>query len=159
MSFLPKSIVGLLAILSWQMLAQTAPVIPSGTFDLHVEERVGRGASIIFFVARNSHLQQRHENEGGKGFSDAALSQFALAAHTVSDRTSPSHEGEQVWLNPVTHPNEISPHNAGESNATDEQIKAAVEVVRQAFIEAFGARKAQEAFGNEQQTPPKNAER
>ena len=45
-----------LFFLTWQISAQTVPAAPSGTFDLQLEERGGPGASIIAFVARNSHL-------------------------------------------------------------------------------------------------------
>lgn len=45
-----------LFFLTGQMSAQTGPTAPSGTFDLQLENRGGAGASIIAFVARNSHL-------------------------------------------------------------------------------------------------------
>ena len=37
--------------------------------------------------------------QGHTGFSPLALSAFGNALHTVTDRTSPAHEGEQPWSN------------------------------------------------------------
>jgi RHS repeat-associated protein len=41
--------------------------------------------------------QIRFESGGGKGNSDAALTRFGHALHTVTDRTSPEHAGYQPW--------------------------------------------------------------
>src|SRR5438552_3782011 len=56
MSSPPKSLLGLFAILTSQIPAHTPPIIPSGTFDIHLQQLAGSGAPIAFFVARNSHL-------------------------------------------------------------------------------------------------------
>ena len=41
--------------------------------------------------------QIAYENNGGKGYSDDALTHFGHAEHTITDETSPEHAGYQPW--------------------------------------------------------------
>jgi hypothetical protein len=45
-----------LSVLTWRVTAQTLSATPSGTFDLQLEKHAGPGASIVWFVASDSHL-------------------------------------------------------------------------------------------------------
>src|SRR5580698_8587023 len=79
--------------------------------------------------------QIAYESAGGTGNSDAALTNFGQALHTVTDRTGPEHSGYQPWclvcLAAVTH-RRHEERSARSSNGADEEARymAHVEAAR-----------------------------
>jgi hypothetical protein len=80
--------------------------------------------------------QIAYEEGGGKGYSDAALTSFGHALHTVTDRTSPEHAGYQPWYCLVCWPalqhRNQEEKSASSSNLQDEEARyqAHVEAAR-----------------------------
>jgi RHS repeat-associated protein len=73
--------------------------------------------------------------QGHTGLSPLALSAFGNALHTVTDRTSPSHEGEQPWSNkfwPGVR------HVIGELHISNARQTAATNASRALFQRTFG---------------------
>ena len=85
-----------LFFLTWQMSAQTVPTAPSGTFDLQLEKRGGAGASIIAFVARNSH--RYFAVSSPNGFLEFQTTREGLVQRTGS--VDPNGFLDLTWMKP-----------------------------------------------------------
>jgi hypothetical protein len=114
------------------------------------------------FVAENKNkateYQCSYENQGGKGLSDLALYSFGIAAHTVSDETSPAHTNRRgdpiVWLPTAAN---VLLRVAQEIEITPEQVQINVARLQEAFKSVFGAEAASKATSSpapEQQPAP-----
>lgn len=94
--------------------------------------------SAEFIESNQRQAQQRQmefERRGGRGISDDALDFFGNALHTVTDATSPAHEGYQVWdLNPF----HMRAHERRESAVGQDRIDEAARQARELFRETFG---------------------
>jgi RHS repeat-associated protein len=102
---------------------------------------------IIQNVVKAAQAQADYQKNGGKGFSKEALTYFGTAAHTVSDSTSPAHEGFQIWGNPAEHPQDAYAHTQAENSIQPVQMQNAVGLLKQLWIDAFGLQNAGAAFG------------
>ena len=85
---------------------------------------------------------------GHTGISPDALAAFGNALHTVTDMTSPEHEGYQRWhgkwdLFGAT----AAYHFFGESYISRARKAAAEAAARQAFLKTFGSQALQNATG------------
>jgi RHS repeat-associated protein len=106
------------------------------------------------FIAQNEHdakkLQADWIASGHTGISPAALTAFGNALHTVTDRTSPAHEGNQPWFG-TDDPLGALFHVFSERNITQKQMNSATQASRAAFQNTFGLLYLQMAT----QKPPK----
>jgi RHS repeat-associated protein len=102
---------------------------------------------IIQNVIKAAQAQAAYRDHGGKGLSKEALAYFGTAAHPVSDSTSPTHQGFQVWENPIEHPADAYAHAVGERTIQPGQMNEAVDLLRQLWIDTFGLSGAGAAFG------------
>jgi RHS repeat-associated protein len=107
----------------------------------------------------SNHEQAAQQSQGGtpehaSQINTAALDEFAQAAHTATDRTSPAHTdsaGNPRDWNGIPNPlndNEVADveaHTAEEAIATPEQFEAAVVAAQQAFKATFGDAAFQDA--------------
>ncbi|MGJ5816016.1 RHS repeat domain-containing protein [Paludibaculum fermentans] len=84
--------------------------------------------------------QAKFQRSGEVGLSPTALQLFGNALHTVVDRTSPTHEGNQPWHGTAGASNKVAAakHVAGEVNITARQMGRAVKESREAFRKTFG---------------------
>lgn len=80
------------------------------------------------------------EASGHTGIAPAALTAFGNALHTTTDRTSPSHQGEQPWRNKPWYSQETRTHVLGESSITDAQKGNAIDAARALYLRTFGMR-------------------
>jgi RHS repeat-associated protein len=89
-------------------------------------------------VQTAQQAQADWEAQGHTGIAPAALTAFGNALHTATDRTSPSHRGNQPWHNDPWYKKRTRDHVAGEAtiNATDR--RAADNAARQLFQRTFG---------------------
>jgi RHS repeat-associated protein len=88
------------------------------------------------------------EAAGNTGFSPAALQAFGNALHTVTDRTSPAHEGEQPWANkPKWHYTTIW-HFLREAWPTPSRRNAANDAAQALLLRTFGNQFAWVFFKN-----------
>jgi RHS repeat-associated protein len=87
-------------------------------------------------AAQNIQVQFWLENPDSAELSDKALARFAVALHAVTDSTSPTHEGSQLWewWNPIL----VLRHHLGERTINAQQRQAAVSAARKAFNNTFG---------------------
>jgi hypothetical protein len=92
------------------------------------------------FVADNeSKAQQVQEfwaQSGHTGVSPNALTAFGNALHTVEDRTSPAHEGEQPWYG-SWHWSAVQ-HVWAEHSINQNQMNNSVAAARYAYFRTFG---------------------
>lgn len=101
-------------------------------------------------------IQARFEKNGGVGMSKEALEEFGKALHTVTDMTSPMHEGFQVWYGiPVPgdpmggrDAYEAYKHSQGETTISYERLGFAVGAAAQLFQHTFGDERAYQNLGN-----------
>jgi len=77
--------------------------------------------------------------QGHTGFAPAALMAFGNALHTVTDRTSPSHEGEQPWANnPWWHCCTTVWHVVREAFPSPSRLIMATDAAQALFQRTFG---------------------
>jgi RHS repeat-associated protein len=95
-----------------------------------------------------AELQAQWVASGHTGFSPEALSAFGNALHTISDMTSPAHEGFQYWYGPwYKHPFSAAYHFSREGFYMSQWRKEWAEKdARNAFKKTFGVMKAFEAL-------------
>jgi RHS repeat-associated protein len=118
------------------------------------------------FIAENNRKAAALASKGF-GVTDAALDAFGTGLHTVTDRTSPTHMGEQLWTGAGDSGLRYGPvvalvigpagaaidaarareHSAGEANITLEQYHAAIDAARADYLKAFGQEAFQKATG------------
>ncbi len=106
-------------------------------------------------VSDAAWIQYQYQSGGGKGISDEALARVGEAIHTVTDETSPSHKGFQVWhgADDVVSILEATVHIGRESlHISSSQMNAAVGAAQSIFAEAL-PEFATQAFGQQQPTP------
>jgi len=91
--------------------------------------------------AKAQQLQADWMASGHEGISPAALTAFGNALHTVMDRTSPSHRGNQPWygMNGRRNQARAARHFFGEVNMSNADRNAAVAAARAAFQQTFGS--------------------
>jgi RHS repeat-associated protein len=76
--------------------------------------------------------------QGHTGISPKALTAFGNALHTVTDRTSPAHQGEQPWANkPKWHYTTIG-HFLREAWRSPSQVQSSDNAARSLFLTTFG---------------------
>jgi len=96
------------------------------------------------FIRHNETLAQQQqltfEKAGGPDLSPDALRSFGNALHTVTDRTSPTHEGNQPWRGTATLGDKKAAvgHVLGELSMTPQQRERAIREAREAFRKTFG---------------------
>ena len=88
-------------------------------------------------------LQASFEKGGGVGMSNQALDAFGTALHPITDNTTPSHEGTQVW-DPHDEAG-VAKHVANESTISEEQMDRAVQAARDAYKNTFGSERLDQA--------------
>ena len=79
---------------------------------------------------------------GHTGISPNALTAFGNGLHTVTDRTSPEHRGNQPWYgtNGAANVGRAIQHVAGESVLRNEPVfQSGIQAARQFFFETFGS--------------------
>lgn len=76
--------------------------------------------------------------QGHSGISPAALTAFGNALHPVTDRISPSHEGNQPWYGEPWYSKRTRAHVWGEMTITDAQRAAARDAAQKLFHRTFG---------------------
>jgi hypothetical protein len=119
------------------------------------------------FIAGHNRAAAALATQAG-GVSNAALDAFGDGLHTVVDRTSPTHRGEQIWtgggepgltaaLGPVgiligaaIDGERAREHSNGEAQITLGQYHDAVDAARGDYLQAFGQAAFQQATGCEQ---------
>jgi RHS repeat-associated protein len=96
------------------------------------------------FIAENEHdaqqIQAEWVAEGNTGIAPAALTAFGNALHTIEDRTSPAHVGNQPWYGTKGLKNKYRAlqHVRREATINRAQMNASVAAARQAFRQTFG---------------------
>jgi RHS repeat-associated protein len=116
------------------------------------------------FIADNNRTAASLAKQGG-GITNAALDAFGTGLHTVTDRTSPTHKGEQVWtgggepgvtsaLGPLgfligaaADLYRAREHENGEAHITIAQYHEAVDAARTDYLQTFGLAAFKEATG------------
>jgi hypothetical protein len=99
------------------------------------------GDNFIGLNERTAQLQQADWIASGHtGVAPGALTAFGNALHTVTDRTSPTHAGNQPWHGTQGPGNlwAAGVHVAGESTINAAQMNTAVNAARNAFRQTFG---------------------
>jgi RHS repeat-associated protein len=89
-------------------------------------------------VAAAQKAQADWEAQGHSGIAPAALTAFGNALHTVTDRTSPMHQGEQPWANEPWYHKEMWVHFWGEKTINSTQMAAAKSAAQALFTRTFG---------------------
>lgn len=89
-------------------------------------------------VQTAQQAQADWEAQGHTGIAPAALTAFGNALHTVTDRTSPSHEGNQPWYNDPWYNKRTRTHIEGETTISAARRAAAQNAARQLFHRTFG---------------------
>lgn len=113
------------------------------------------------FIADQEKLAQnqqaQYEKDGGKGLSPDALRTFGLALHTVTDRTSPAHQGEQPWNGTEGVANKAAglDHLRRESTMGSAAGAQAVGATRGFFQRVFGAAATRQATTPPPPPPPR----
>jgi hypothetical protein len=100
-------------------------------------------------------IQGQYERGGGTGMSKEALAEFGKALHTVTDMTSPAHEGFQVWYGlPIPGDTNFArdalsakAHADAESAISYDRLGYAVGAAAQLYSHTFGEDKLQQATG------------
>ena len=96
------------------------------------------------FIADNENgakqAQAAWTASGNAGVAPGALTAFGNALHTVTDRTSPAHAGNQPWNGTAGTRNKIAAadHIRRELHPTDAQRANAVHAAQNAFLQTFG---------------------
>ena len=96
------------------------------------------------FIAQNEHdaqeIQAEWVAEGNTGIAPAALTAFGNALHTIEDRTSPAHVGNQPWYGTKGAKNKYRAlqHVRREARINNAQMNASTAAARQAFRQTFG---------------------
>ena len=85
-------------------------------------------------VQAAQQAQADWEAQGHTGITPAALTTFGNALHTATDRTSPSHRGNQPWHNDPWYKKRTRDHILGESTINASQMRQAQGAARQLFI-------------------------
>ena len=89
-------------------------------------------------VATAQQAQADWEASGHTGIAPAALTAFGNALHTTTDRTSPSHQGEQPWANKPAWSKETRTHVQGELSINAAQMAASRRAAQNLFRRTFG---------------------
>src|SRR5579863_8194667 len=95
------------------------------------------------FIAQNEHdaqqIQAEWVAEGNTGIAPAALTAFGNALHTIEDRTSPAHVGNQPWYGTKGIKNKYRAlqHVRREATINSAQMRASVAAAQQAFRQTF----------------------
>jgi hypothetical protein len=96
------------------------------------------------FIAQNEHDAQQIQADwvaaGNQGIAPAALTAFGNALHTIEDRLSPSHVGNQPWYGTRGTRNKYRDlrHVQRESTINQAQKDAAIAAAQAAFRHTFG---------------------
>jgi len=96
------------------------------------------------FIAQNEHdaqqIQAEWVAEGNTGIAPAALTAFGNALHTIEDRTSPAHVGNQPWYGTKGIKNKYRAlqHVRREATINSAQMRGSVAAAQQAFRQTFG---------------------
>ena len=98
-------------------------------------------------------IQAEFQMKGESALHLDALTAFGRALHTVQDRTSPAHEGNQVWMGTDGTRNRLraAQHFNSERTISPQRLNLAVQASRNAFRQTFGDALYLKAIG---QTPP-----
>jgi hypothetical protein len=93
-------------------------------------------------------FQREFIANGGSGFSDQALYQVGMIIHTLTDSTSPSHAGFQVWhgLDGIGNRIRAVGHIRKEWQISQKQMVEAVHAAQVPFALVFGDALARQAF-------------
>jgi RHS repeat-associated protein len=89
-------------------------------------------------VATAQQAQADWEAQGNSGIAPLALTAFGNALHTTTDRTSPSHQGEQPWANKPWWSKETRDHVLGELFINEDQMDASQRAAQDLFRRTFG---------------------
>jgi RHS repeat-associated protein len=89
-------------------------------------------------VQTAQQAQADWEAQGHTGIAPAALTAFGNALHTATDRTSPSHRGNQPWKNEPWYKKSTRDHVAGEATINANDRRAAQNAAQQLFHRTFG---------------------
>lgn len=89
-------------------------------------------------VQTAQQAQADWEAQGHTGIAPTALQAFGNALHTATDRTSPSHRGNQPWHNDPWYNKRTRDHVAGEATINASDRRAADNAARQLFQRTFG---------------------
>jgi RHS repeat-associated protein len=94
------------------------------------------------FIDQNEHdaeaIQDKWIAEGNTGIAPAAMTAFGNALHTITDETSPAHEGYQPWYGVWSI--EAIIHVAREQYISPARMNQATNAARSAFRKTFGDR-------------------
>lgn len=96
------------------------------------------------FIAQNEHdvrqIQADWVAAGNIGIALAALTAFGNALHTIEDRLSPAHAGNQPWYGTQGGHNKYRAlqHFAQERTINAAQMRGALFAARMAFLSTFG---------------------
>jgi RHS repeat-associated protein len=94
------------------------------------------------FIAENEHeaknIQAQWIASGHTGISPLALAAFGNALHTVTDRTSPAHEGYQPWFGTKWWQKKSLKHFRQEANPWHPNVITAVRAAQDEFVRTFG---------------------
>jgi RHS repeat-associated protein len=90
-------------------------------------------------LATARQAQADWEGRGNSGLSPLALQAFGNAIHVITDRTSPSHEGNQPWYGTKGSKNKLRAFNhfVIENTMSNAQLARAVNQIRQTFSKTF----------------------
>jgi RHS repeat-associated protein len=92
------------------------------------------------FIAKNESAAEQIQADwvasGQQGVAPNALTAFGNALHTVEDRTSPAHEGEQPWYG-SWHWSAVQ-HVMAERSINQNQMNNSVAAARYAYFRTFG---------------------
>jgi len=112
------------------------------------------------FIATQEAIASQIARQSG-GITDAALDQFGEALHTVTDRTSPAHQGEQEWRG-IGEPGGVfggsslkvaidtaaaKIHTSKESTITLDEYHKAIDAAREEYMKTFGPANFYQATG------------
>jgi hypothetical protein len=89
-------------------------------------------------VATAQQAQADWEAQGHSGIAPAALTAFGNALHTTTDRTSPSHRGEQPWANKPWWSKATRDHVAQEKSINAAQLAESMRAAQHLFQRTFG---------------------
>lgn len=100
------------------------------------------------FVNYNVDQAQEMRNHAGRyPFAPSSLFYFGRAFHTVSDMTSPEHEGYQVWNGGIFHPINTFNHMYGEASISAFRLGLAMGATLSLYKYTYGQRALQQATG------------
>jgi hypothetical protein len=94
------------------------------------------------FIAKNENDARQEQAKwiasGHTGISPKALAAFGNALHTITDRTSPAHVGNQPWYGTKWWQTQSIIHYQQERKITPPQMQTATDAAQQAFRSTFG---------------------